>query len=147
MTFSLGPRSREETEKHKRTREMLMEREVEEKQVRTGAINWRLDVGSERHHVDRGDRLWGLQRWRHVSDFPQSQQNGFARQGKYTASHSHFSKIHTYMHSHTLIIKSLQSSTWQQHTNRIFFFPFSVSHKATCTPDSKRNAFIYAYTE
>lgn len=73
----------------------------------------------------------------------------FAVQGKYTASHSNFSKIHTYMHCHTLITKSLQSSTWQRHTNRIFFFsppppPFSllVSHKTTSMPVSKAFPFV-----
>lgn len=101
-------------------------------QVRIGAsvrdTKERFDVESERHHVDHVDLSSGLSRAsqrRLVIDFPHSQQNDFAMQGKYTASHSNFSKIHTYMHGHTLITKSPQSFTWQRHTNR---FSFPLSH-------------------
>lgn len=93
-----------------------------------------VDVEPQRHHVDRGPSLQGAaaaaaaaetcrQEERDMASiFHTVNKMSFAVQGKYTASHSNFSKIHTYMHSHTLITKSLQSSTWQRHTNRIFFF-------------------------
>lgn len=133
VTFSLCQQKRENRGEHKRTHEIVMEeREVEE----------RRESGENRNEVSgtlkrdlmlsQSATMWttctasGLrrarQRKRHVIDFLHSQQNDFAVQGKYTASHSHFSKIHTYMHGHTLISKSLQSFTWQRHTNRIFFF-------------------------
>lgn len=58
----------------------------------------------------------------------------FAMQGKYTASHSNLSKIHTCMRGHTLITKSLQSALYLATAYR---FPFpSVSHRTTCTLDS-----------
>lgn len=115
-----------------------MEEKRGQNQVRTGASvrNTReaVDVEPQRHHVDRGPSLQGAaaaaaaetcrQEERDMASiFHTVNKMSFAVQGKYTASHSNFSKIHTYMHSHTLITKSLQSSTWQRHTNRIFFSP------------------------
>ena len=71
-------------EKHKRTWEIVMEREVEESQVRTGGsvrdIKEGFDVESERHHVDHVERLQA-ERKRHVADFPHSQQNDFCHAG------------------------------------------------------------------
>lgn len=55
------------------------------------------------------------QKKRHVIDFPHSQQNDFAMQGKYTASHSNFSKIHTrtvtHTHTHNRISAELYLAT------------------------------------
>lgn len=61
--------------------------------------------------------------------------NYFAMQGKYTASQSHFSKIHTCMQSHTQIPTELYLAT--AYKQDFVPLPPSVSNKTTCMPYSK----------